>query len=119
MDIACGQGFILQMLKEADIEGVGIGFDDQLVAEARSAGLNVSQADMFQYLQPTKERFNGGIAWHIVEHFVPPRVLKLLQLINRVILGRSVRLESGITVVSPWLTFRRFRYSKDLISGTL
>ncbi len=84
---------------------MGIEFDDQLVEEARSAGLNVSQAEMFQYLQSTKERFNGCIASHIVEHFVLPKVLKLLQLINWVILGRSMRLESGIAVVSPWFTF--------------
>ena len=85
LDVACGQGFILQMLKEANIEGVGIEFDDQLVAEARSAGLNVSQAEMFQYLQSTEEKFNGCIASHIVEHFPPPKVLELLQLMSRVV----------------------------------
>ncbi len=53
------------MLKEADIEGVEIEFDDQLVEGARSVGLNVTQTDIFQYLQPTKERFNGCIASHI------------------------------------------------------
>ncbi|MCH6546789.1 MAG: methyltransferase domain-containing protein, partial [Deltaproteobacteria bacterium] len=86
LDIACGQGFILQMLKEADIEGVGIEFDDQLVEEACSAGLNVSQAEMFQYLQSTKDRLDGCIASHIVQHFPSPNVLELLQLINRVLL---------------------------------
>ncbi len=85
LDVACGQGFILQMLKEADIEGVGIEFDYQLVMEARSAGLNVSQAEMFQYLHSTEEMFNGCIASHIVEHFTPPKVLELLQLMSRVV----------------------------------
>jgi len=76
----------MKMLAEAGVESLGIEGDGGMVAEARAAGLTVVQTDIFHYLQSTEERFQGCIASHIVEHFVPEKVVELLALMHRVTL---------------------------------
>lgn len=96
LDVACGHGFVMKMLKEANIDAVGIEMDEGLVNEARSSGLKVIQGDIFHYLQSTQEKFNGCIASHIVEHFPPQKVVELLRLMNRVTLS-----DGKLLIITP------------------
>ncbi len=79
-----GHGFAMKMLRQANVDAVGIEVNEGLVQEARSAGLNVIQTDISHYLKSTVERYQGYIASHIFEHFHPQNVVELLGLIYRV-----------------------------------
>ena len=82
LEIASGQGFFLDMLREAGIPARGVEADEALCKAARQRGLDVTQADFFEYLKAAPP-FDGCMASHIVEHFVPERVAELLALLHR------------------------------------
>ena len=82
LEIASGQGFFLDMLREAGIPARGVEADAALCKAARERGLQVEQADFFDYLHKA-EPFDGCMASHIVEHFLPERVEALLGLLHR------------------------------------
>jgi SAM-dependent methyltransferase len=84
LEVASGQGFFLDMLRDASIGALGVEADAQLCEAARARGLRVEQADFFEFLRSSKEeQFDGCMASHIVEHFLPERVEELLRLLHR------------------------------------
>jgi len=85
LELASGQGFFLKMLKDAGIESLGVEVDSSLCHNAKSLGLNVVRANLFDYLKATKDKFDGCFASHIVEHFLPSDVQELFRLVHEVI----------------------------------
>src|SRR5205814_9648431 len=61
LDIGCGRGELLQLLREAGVEARGIDADADMVAYARGDGLDVEQADLVEYLQRLDDGSLGGI----------------------------------------------------------
>ena len=51
LDIGCGRGELLGLLREAGIEARGIDADADMAAYARGEGLDVEQADLVEYLE--------------------------------------------------------------------
>lgn len=96
LELACGQGFFLDMLKEAAIPAVGVEADTGLCATARARGLDVENADFFEYLKTFNEKFDACMASHIVEHFLPERVEELLRLIHR-----ALKPGSPLVILTP------------------
>jgi SAM-dependent methyltransferase len=96
LDLGCGQGIFLKILKKVGVDAVGVEIDDSLSQMANSQGLKVIQADIFDYLKETTDKFDGCCASHIVEHFTPGVVKNLFRLIHRI-------MEAGglLLVVTP------------------
>jgi len=71
LDIGCGTGEYLSMLKEMGwrVSGIEIGKAASNYAKAR--GLDVINAD-FQEIREQKERFDAITMWHSLEHFSQP-----------------------------------------------
>lgn len=75
LDIGCGRGELLELLREAGVEARGIDADADMVAYARGEGLDVEQADLVQHLESLEDGSLGGIFMgQVVEH-LPPSVL--------------------------------------------
>jgi SAM-dependent methyltransferase len=75
LDVGCGRGELLSLLREAGIEATGIDADADMVAYARGEGLDVEQADLVQHLEGLAEHSLGGIfLGQVVEH-LPSQVL--------------------------------------------
>ncbi len=75
LDIACGRGEWLQLLKESGIEAQGVDFNRLLVEQCGEFGLAVTQADALQYLRKQKNRsFSMVSSFHFIEH-IPLRML--------------------------------------------
>src|SRR5262249_62274667 len=51
LDIGCGRGELLQLLREAGVEARGIDADADMVAYARGEGLEVERADLVEDLE--------------------------------------------------------------------
>jgi SAM-dependent methyltransferase len=83
LDIACGRGEFLGVLKRAGISGVGVDLDPLMVRAARAAGHQVEEADAFEYLGERRAAFDGIFSAHFIEHLPAERVSKLFELAFR------------------------------------
>src|SRR3954468_19424397 len=82
LDIGCGRGEFLALLKEHRISGRGIDTNASMVSAARERGLDVVQADAMAHLQSLPDSSLGGvIASQVIEHMEPSHLLALLPLI--------------------------------------
>lgn len=92
LDVACGPGIFLELLREAGIEALGVDRDEKIVEKARLKNLNVIQADIFDYLKEVEEGHDGIFCSHLLEHLSFDRVVRLIELIIK-------RLDPGGVVV--------------------
>jgi O-antigen chain-terminating methyltransferase len=81
LDIGCGRGEFLALLREAGIEARGVDRDADMVAFCRAEGLAVEHADAIEYLMGLDDGSLGGVfAAQVVEHLRPPSLVRLLEL---------------------------------------
>jgi 2-polyprenyl-3-methyl-5-hydroxy-6-metoxy-1,4-benzoquinol methylase len=83
LDIGCGRGEMLAVLRDAGIGARGIDLYDDDIALCRSKGLDVEQVDLFTYLAALPDASLGGaVCCQVVEHLPPPRVLEMIRLLR-------------------------------------
>ena len=81
LDIGCGRGEFLELLKGKKIRGTGIDVDDSMIAECRRKKLDVYKVDLFDYLLKSKIGYHDGIiALQVVEHLNSQRVQNFVKL---------------------------------------
>ncbi len=69
LDVGCGRGEWLQLMKENNFTARGIDMNSTMVAECIGQDLSVTQADALQYLRGIPDGTLSGItAFHVVEH---------------------------------------------------
>ncbi len=69
LDIGCGRGEWLELLKEHDIQAQGIDFDEGMLQACRERDLNAIQGDGIAYLKQQKSESTIIIsAFHMIEH---------------------------------------------------
>ena len=123
LDVGCGRGELLQLLREAGVEARGIDADADMVAYARGDGLDVEQADLVEYLERVEEGSLGGIfLGQVVEH-LPPRVLvRSLELAAAKLRGGGVLVAETLNPLSP-LALRHYfadlTHAQPLVPETL
>ena len=84
LDIGCGRGEFLALLKEHRISGRGVDSNAAMAADARSRGLDVVQGDAMAHLQSLPDGSIGGVmASQVIEHMTPSYLLALLPLVFR------------------------------------
>ncbi|WP_158308933.1 class I SAM-dependent methyltransferase [Methanocella arvoryzae] len=79
LDIGCGRGEFLELLREAGIPAAGIDTDPDMVKLCRSRGLQVDEADGVAYLEQ-HEGIDGIFMDQVVEHLEPRYLTRLIQL---------------------------------------
>lgn len=81
LDLGCGRGELLVLLRDAGIEASGADANADMVAYARSEGLEVEQADALDALSARADGSLGAVtALQVVEHLPPVTLLRLLDL---------------------------------------
>ena len=69
LDLGCGRGEWLQLLKELKLEAVGIDLDQDMINECESLGLNVRCEDGIQVLKSFRSKSLSIVTgFHIAEH---------------------------------------------------
>ena len=69
LDVGCGRGELLSLLREAGIEARGVDTDEGMVTRARRLGLDVEHDDGIAYLDRVEPASLGAVtAIHVVEH---------------------------------------------------
>ena len=81
LDIGCGRGEFLEMMRDAGIPASGIDLSDESVAICRHKGLDAERADLFDYLAALPEAALDGIfCAQVVEHLPPERLPEMIKL---------------------------------------
>ncbi len=80
VDLGCGRGEMLGLLREAGIEALGIDRDDSMVTRATNLGYDVRRCDIFEYLRNAEEQTVGAVfCAQVVEHMEADQVMELLK----------------------------------------
>lgn len=80
LEIACGRGEFLEVMQAAGKDITGVDSEPEMIAEVRKLGLKAIQADAFEFLANTKEKYDGIFSAHFIEHLDSGAALKLLEL---------------------------------------
>jgi O-antigen chain-terminating methyltransferase len=84
LDIGCGRGEFLEILKNHAIGGIGVDSDPDMVAYCRSRQLVVEHADAITYLETFEDKSLDGIFIdQVVEHLEPDYLIRLLALCHK------------------------------------
>jgi O-antigen chain-terminating methyltransferase len=123
LDVGCGRGELLQLLRETGIEARGIDADADMVAYARGEGLDVEQADLVEYLERQDDGSFGGIFMgQVVEHLPPGVLVRALELAAAKLRGGGVLIAETINPLSP-LALRHYfadlTHAQPLVPETL
>jgi O-antigen chain-terminating methyltransferase len=105
LDIGCGRGEFLALLKAARVSARGIDPNAEMVAAARRRGVDAIEADALEYLVSLPDASLGGIiASQVVEHLEPSYLIRLLPItLHKLRPGAPIVLET----INPacWLAF--------------
>jgi SAM-dependent methyltransferase len=86
LDLGCGAGYFVKMLREQNIEARGIDLDPLATAQAQAQGLPVSQGEAMAYLQTLPDNSLDAIfSAHLVEHLEVDAVFHLIREAYRVL----------------------------------
>jgi O-antigen chain-terminating methyltransferase len=123
LDVGCGRGEFLVLLREAGIEARGVDLDADMVAYARGEGLEVEQADAVEHLQGLEDGSLGGIfAAQLVEHLPAATLVRLLELAAAKLRAGGALVAETINPLSP-LALRNYHadltHAQPLVPETL
>jgi SAM-dependent methyltransferase/exonuclease VII small subunit len=80
LDIGCGRGEFLALLRESGVTARGIDLNDAMVAVCREKGFEATKADALSYLRGVPPGSLGGLfAAQVVEHLEPAYLTRLLE----------------------------------------
>ncbi len=80
LDIGCGRGEFLTLLKDKGIAGVGVDLHEENIAILNAAGLDAKKLDVFEYLaEEGPNSFDGIFCAQVIEHLPPERVWALVK----------------------------------------
>jgi O-antigen chain-terminating methyltransferase len=79
LDIGCGRGEFLDLLREQGIPARGVDINDEMAAICRDRGLDATAGDALSYLLALPDGSLGGLfAAQVVEHLEPDYLMRLL-----------------------------------------
>lgn len=110
IDIGCGDGSLLWWLQQsgyANSEGIDTSEEQVRVADAIGVS-NVQRADAHEFLADGADSYDVVILRDVLEHFLKPEVLQLLQLIHHALRPNGMIIVQVPNAESP--LFARIRY---------
>lgn len=81
LDIGCGRGEFLTLLRDSHINGKGIDIDEDMILYCKKNNLNVEKIGAIEFLQSLKNKSLDGIfSSQVVEHLQPGELINLIKL---------------------------------------
>jgi O-antigen chain-terminating methyltransferase len=121
LDVGCGRGELLGLLRDAGIEARGIDANADMVAFARGEGLDVEQADALDALERTSD-LGAVTALQVVEHLPPATLVRFLELAHAALRKDGVLVLETINPSSPAALrhyFADLTHAQPLVAETL
>jgi SAM-dependent methyltransferase len=86
LELACGRGELLELLRDAGVPARGVDADEGMVARARAAGLDVEHGDALDALRRQSDRsLHAVFSAHFVEHLQPTELMAVVAEAARVL----------------------------------
>ncbi len=86
LDIGCGRGEWLELLRDEQIASRGVDVNENMVALCRGFGLDVKESDAIDYLRNLAAQSLGAVtAFHVIEHLPLATLLELIDETVRVL----------------------------------
>lgn len=80
LDVGCGRGEFLELLKQEGIPARGIDLNEEMAAVCRERGLDAQSGDALSYLLAQPDGSLGGLfAAQVVEHLEPDYLMRFLE----------------------------------------
>jgi len=91
LDLGCGRGEWLELLRQNGYKALGIDLNQVVVAECQQRGLDVREADIIDYLQSLEDNSVALVTgFHLIEHLPFEILMKLLSESFRVLRPRGM-----------------------------
>jgi SAM-dependent methyltransferase len=123
LDLGCGRGEFLGLLREGGIEARGIDLDSDMVAYCQGEGLDVEQAEATEYLERLEDDSLGGImAAQVFEHLPAATLVRLLTLAAAKLRPGALLVAETINPLSPFALrnyFADLTHVQPLVPETL
>ena len=123
LDVGCGRGELVGLLRDAGVDARGIDADADMVAFARGEGLDVEQADAVACLEALPDESLGAVFMaQVVEHLPPATLVRVLELAAAKLRPAGVLIAETINPLSP-LALRNYfadlTHAQPLVPETL
>src|ERR687887_1084208 len=123
LDVGCGRGELLSLLRDAGVAARGIDADADMVAYAQGEGLDVQQADLVDYLGALEDGALGAIFMaQVVEHLPPEVLARTFELAAAKLRPGGVLIAETINPLSPIALrnyFADLTHAQPLVPETL
>ena len=97
LDLGCGRGEMLSLLKEHGVDAEGVDCDPDAVAACQEKGVRVIQADLLSHLSSRPDAsLDAILCTHVVEHLEPRRLAELVFLA-----GAKLKPEGLLAIETP------------------
>ena len=96
LDVRCGNGTVWELSRERQVNGIGIDTSPDVVRKGLSKGLHIEHSDALSYLKKKKNKYDGLMLSHIIEHLQPTDLINLLELANK-----RLNLNGRVIVITP------------------
>jgi SAM-dependent methyltransferase len=121
LDVGCGRGELVALLRDAGVEARGVDADADMVAYARGDGLDVRQGDLLAHLE-TVDDLGAIFAGQVVEHLPPNALVRFLELAHAKLRPGGLLVVETINPLSP-LALRNYfadlTHAQPLVPETL
>jgi O-antigen chain-terminating methyltransferase len=86
LDVGCGRGEWLELLKEHELDGRGVDLNTAMVAQCKARGLKVELQDAIEHLRSLRPGTQGAVTgFHIIEHLPFETLMELCRQARRVL----------------------------------
>ncbi len=107
LDIGCGRGEFLVLLKKNGQQALGLDLSDSMLEEARAKGLDCRKADALQFLKDRPAASLDGIfSSQVIEHFQPDYLRRVISECFRVLRPGALLLLETINPLSVFALSR-------------
>jgi O-antigen chain-terminating methyltransferase len=109
VDLGCGRGELLLLLREARIAARGVESNQSAVQECRAKGLDVAAGDLVEFLEQQPPGATGAVfAAQVAEHLEPPKLAALLKAAYRSLAKDGLLVLETVNVASALAYFDVF-----------
>lgn len=68
LEVGCGAGLFLERLREREIEGIGLEFNDLALEKCRKKGLDVRNGSVADFAKANASQFDAVVSFQVLEH---------------------------------------------------
>ena len=102
IDLGCGRGELLHILRAAGIESVGVDINPEGLGQLRGEGFDVIEQDIVDYLESEQRVFGGAALLQVAEHLTASQLERVLTLVAKRLVPGAVLIVETPNPLSPF-----------------